>query len=244
METKQVREVPRNIHPKENFISQTYTYGIIDTRGTQFNDFLDFEEEKIKYSIDNVKIYYEEINDKKIISGIQAFYKMKGSNELFSPGLRRGNKEPIGFDEFKLDNGEIIIGFHIFHDGNQYINRIGFRTNKKNEIKWFGDEGGNDMEVGLEDKGVVVMAFYGCLLDSRIGALGVYYIKNKEYLRFVFGDIKGYFLLREHIKQLSEMNNDWEKKEKTLKLDDTNKYVLRTCKLPISMFSSIIKYCM
>lgn len=228
------------IPPNSDILERTMVYGIIDhKKGKFFNDYEKISSNILNYRVSSIKIFYDEINQKKVISGIQFSYKVKGSSKIVSLEEHLVNNKTHLFDIFNIDytERERLTGFHLKYENN--INQIGFSTNKREGKIWFGDEGGEDMELELEKENVIIMAPFGWLGQERLSSLGMYYFKFGEYVKKRFVEVKPYFLLRHNIKKNEKT---WKESVKNLKLDETNLAIEKTCELPDLLFSNIIVF--
>lgn len=226
-----------------NSIEEFYTtiFGVVNPEGEYFDDMDEMKslgKDFLHYRVHKVKIFFEDIKGSHIVNGIQFFYRNIDGSETFSCGEHKGqNKKIYGFEEMILTGGEFLTGFHIqtdpFGDG---INRIGFITNKRKEIKWYGDREGEDMEVELEGKNPMIFAPAGNIGKERMGAILMYYFSSSEFFRKT---TEGYFQLKKLVKN----KNKWEEKKKGIVLDKNKEILVRVCNLPDSIFNCIMKYC-
>lgn len=216
----------------QSLAQHTGKYGWIYPDSKHFNDHEKLEPNFLQYKVTKVKIWTGSKGNKKVISGIQFFYKSLIDGKEFTPGAHKGELED-GQDEIKLESNEYFVDFHIRIDSE--VTQIGFTTNKKRKFL-FGSEVGEDKITELKDKKVIVYAPFGCV-DKELQSCGVFYVDKREFLKVSFN---GYFELR----FLLRNRPDFKKKCEESIFQSSDVVLFRACCLPDTAFNSIIKYCL
>ncbi|MCQ2820953.1 MAG: hypothetical protein MJ252_27155 [archaeon] len=211
----------------------TGKFGYIYPDSIHFNDHEKLPGNFLQYKVTKVSVWTGTKNQKKIINGIQFFYKNLVDGKEFTPGEHKGEGGLEGREEIVLGNNEYLTDFHIRFD--QEITQIGFTTNKGKKCL-FGGEAGEDKKTELSDKQIIIYAPFGCVKDE-LQACGVFFVDRKEFMKVAF---EGYFQLRTLLKKRPEFKQNAEK----LPLGESDKILLKASCLPDTAFNSIIKYCL
>lgn len=217
----------------ESLIEHTGKFGWIYPDSKHFNDNEALGQNYLQYKVTSIRIWTGQKENKKIINGIQFFYKNLFNGKDFTPGPHKGEVGLTGQEEIKLEGNEYLVDFHIRFD--QEITQIGFTTSKNRKFL-YGGEAGEDKDTELTGRNKIIYAAFGCT-NNELQACGVFYVDKKEYMKVTFS---GYFQLRFLLKN----KPDFKKKCEEGTYDEANKALLRACSLPDTAFNSIIKYCM
>lgn len=216
----------------KDLVQHTGKFGWIYPDSTHFNDFDELGSDFLNYKVERIRVFTGKKENKKIINGIQFFYKNVLTGKEYTPGPHKGEVGMDGQEEIKLGPNEYLVDFHIRID--QEVTQIGFTTNKGNKTL-FGGEVGEDKitELGTNN---IIFAPFGCF-NNELQSCGVFYYDKKEYLKVSFS---GYFQLRFLLKNKPEFKKKCEEKNYSHPYD----VLLRACNLPDTAFNSIIKFCM
>lgn len=211
----------------------TGKFGWIYPDSIHFNDQEKLPGNFVQFKVTKIWIWTGTKNGKKIINGLQFFYRNMVDGKEFTPGEHKGNANLEGKEEIVLESNEYLVDFHIRID--QEVTQIGFTTNKKDK-QVFGGETGEDKIINLKEKDAVIFAPYGCYKDN-LQSCGVYWYNRKEYAKKYFA---GYFELR----YLVQKKQGFKEAAEKLKLDESNKVLLKVCSLPPPQFNAIIRFCL
>ena len=222
-----------NMEGADKLLQRTGKYGWIYPDSIHFNEARDLHNEFWKHKVSRVKIWTGMKDNKLVINGIQFYYKKQDQKDEFSLGEHVGQTNLKDTFEIKLEQNEYLTDFHIRID--QEVTQIGFTTNKKDK-QVFGGETGEDKIINLKEKDAVIFAPYGCYKDN-LQSCGVYWYNRKEYAKKYFA---GYFELR----YLVQKKQGFKEAAEKLKLDESNKVLLKVCSLPPPQFNAIIRFCL
>lgn len=214
-------------------LQRTGKFGWIYPDSKHFNESKDLKGEFYNYRVTKVKIWTGLKENKKIVNGIQFFYKNLQDGKEFTLGEHKGDVGLKDTFQIDLEKNEYLVDFHIRID--QEVTQIGFTTNKGKKYL-YGGEIGEDKITDLGDHNSIIFFPFGCFLNE-LQSCGVYYVNRKEFMRVYFS---GYFELRYLLKKKPEFKEKCEK----LSLDESNKALLRVCSLPDTHFNAIIRFCL
>jgi len=203
-----------------------------------FND-KEFLHNFLNYKLQKIKIWYGNKEDKTVIGGIQTFYKNKQTGEIITSGENKGTEGIENVDELEIKSNEFIIKQFIRFDTE--IVQLGYETNKGNKILVGTDSVGEDMANSLSDLNDgnhIIVTIHGNYRNCLEG-IGCGFINKREYILSLY---IGYFQLRYKIKKNEEFKKQYD--ELYIKLDNSNKALLKTVTLPDTIFNCIMGYCM
>ena len=209
-------------------------YGWVNQDTKSFDDLLDTF--KTKYYLNKLvklKIWSGKKDESIVVYGIQAFYKNINTGKITETKEYRGD----GFDkveEFEIGPDEYLNKFHVRIDTE--VTQVGFETNKGKSIVVGGTKG-EDKYVRLNEGNNIIISLYGNY-NKYLEAIGVGYVNREWYMkRMCFG----YFQLRFKFKKDDNFKKEW--MDKINNLDTYQKAMIKSCSLPDSAFTEIIKFC-
>ena len=171
----------------------------------------------------------------KAISGLSLTFR-----NIINNGIReiehKGEKDHNDFKTKDINKNEYFINFHIrIQDFEGYISELGFSTDKSNEIILGREKGANKIikSNGGEN---IILGTYGYYGD-KIDAIGIYYIKKKDFMRF---KLVGYNMLRYLIKRDTNFKENWNNKYKELQGD--YQYLWKAVNMPDIIYYRIAKF--
>ena len=209
-------------------------YGWVYQDSKSFDDMQNiFKEKYLQQKIIKLKIWSGKKDGSDVIYGIQAFYKNINTGKLTITDEYKGD----GFqtvEEFNIKSNEYLNKFYVRFDSE--ITRVGFETNKGNKFI-VGDGKGEDKYIKINDGNNIIITIYGCY-NKYLEAIGVGYVERNWYLKKM---CFGYFELRFKFKKDENFKNEWLKKYDNLNLFE--KALLKTCILPDTAFTQIIRFC-
>ena len=209
-------------------------YGWVYQESKSFDDLETIlKENYLRFKIVKLKVWSGQIDNSDIIYGIQAFYKNLITGKIIESDEYKGE----GFtkvEEFEIKSNEYLSNFKVRFDTE--ITRIVFRTNKDNEFI-VGNGKGEDKFVKVNENKNIIVSIYGAY-NKYLDSLGVGYFDRNWYMKMM---CFGYFELKYKLKKDEKFKQEWF--SKIDKLDIFAKALLKTCCLPDSAFTEIIKYC-
>ena len=214
-------------------------YGLFKPDFQYWDDYMEFQEEILKYKIIKIKIYYNSKEkdkvDKQSIIGISLTYRNYITGEIREIE-HKGTDETTGMKELLIKPGEYLKKFHInFKDDFDGISRIGFITSKKNEL-YVGLNDGKEKYISLNDEDAIIVSTFG-YFKEKIYAFGCCFVKRK--LLSLKTSLFGFFLLRNYVKKNEDFKKKWDDKYKILNFE--YRYIWRIINLPDDIFTKIMK---
>lgn len=228
---------------QSELIEYSGNYGCFDTSSIYFDDSKDLggnENDFLKYSIKKIKIFSGKKNDNIIIGGIQLTYKNHLTQELKELNMRKGkiDYEDEDVETFEIKSNEYLINFYIrFPNDGSFITQIGFETNKGRKILK-GCEKGENKIISINGGENLILGTFGHY-SSNLDSCGVLYTNLKKYLNKFH---RAYFELRFKIKKDEKFKK--EKFDNFNSFSESDKYLLKACIMPDSVFNEIMKFCL
>ena len=217
-------------------IKQTVCYGIIPYKCKFWDDSKDIGEDILmKSKLIKIKIFSGEYKEHKTILGIEVTYRHLFTNKI--KNIRHIIKSDyIDVKEIETKQGEFITDFHIRFDNNcDFLYKLGFGTNLKNQIS-IGYEEGENKKIETNGGQNFIIGTYGCF-NERLTAIGFYYMKKTDFFKNMS---YSYLMLRYLIKKDETFKEKWNKDYKQLPIE--YQYIWKTIILPDSLLYSIFKY--
>ena len=199
----------------------------------------------IQYAIllKEIKVYFgKNAKGNKTLIAFQSNYINCISGEKVKGGLNGGDilEEEVEIKEIKLSGNDYINNFEF--DFDDYITYIKISSKKGKEME-FGDRPEKLKKILNYEGDNMIQFFWGdSYQKDGITAIGFKYNTRKN---FIFGSILPIIKLRYLLNHNKEFKEKYQKNYKEL-LKDAHVsmiYLLKTCLLPETIFSNIIKYC-
>lgn len=190
-----------------------------------------------------LKVYFGKNKfGKKALLDFEAYFINYKNGQKIESGLHGAilDEEEIDTQEIIVQENDYITNFEMaFLDTINYI-KI---SSKKGKIIEFGERPEKPIKILNYEGDNMIQFFWGDIeSEEGINAIGFKYISRKN---FVFGSILPIIKLRYKLNHDEKFKNTYEKNYKELlKNEDISMiYLLKTCLLPNTVFSRIIKYC-
>ena len=226
-------------------IKSTCLYGIIKPNSEEKHRFDDTnlidKDMLFAIKLKKIKFYFGKNNKgNKTLLGYEATYINYVTGAKIEPPYQGGDKmsDDIMVKELVVADYDYIKFFELaFDDFITYIKLISF---KGKEIE-FGVRPEKVLTILDYDKNNMIQFFWGYYDKEGISAIGFKYTTHQA---FIFGTIFPIIKLRYKLMHEEEFKTKCQVKYEQLKRDDESMaYLYKTCLLPDTCFSSIIKFC-
>lgn len=229
----------------------TCLYGVIEKDSAEKKRF-DFstlfkKENQSSILLKRLSVFYgpikkinEEAKTKYALKGFEAFYidyKTGEHSKAIYNGIEKDN-DNNEVKEISLEDNDYFSECSFGFD--EFIDHIIIKTAKGKEIE-FGEKNENEKIISTLGEDNMIQFFWGDTSLNGIKALAFKYISRKTFSFYrIFGILKLRYKL-EHDKSFKEENLNG--KNNNLENDISMKYLLKTCLLPSTVFSAILKFC-
>ena len=223
---------------------RTAYYGLFldyETNTSNFDDSELFDKNiQIETKLSSIKIYFIQ---KQRLLGLESSFDNFITGEKKQGGYHGGEKtsKDIEIKELTLKNNEYVKNFELTMDDSfELICYLKITTNHENSIE-FGENKGKKITILNYTGDNMIQSFFGNYDSKGINNIGFQYIKTTQ---FFYYRILPILKLRYKIIHDEDFKNKYDSSYKDLLKDNIQMiYLYRTCNLPESMFSKIIKYC-
>ena len=176
-------------------------------------------------------------NDKGEITGIQTWFRNIVDNNYINTGENKGLLSTIRHI-FNIKPKEYLINCRIWKKKKR-VNKIYLETNQANAFE-IGIDEGEEISIDYMKYGEnkIIISFSGSY-NKYLESFGLHIVDKREFLKVMYF---GYFELNKILKN-NKKREEFLEKIKNNEFSYEEEAIVRTCLLPIAIFSSVMKYC-
>ena len=223
-----------NDDDEEEICFYTPKYGINYLDSIQFDDHALFGSRYLQYKPERIEFWTDDLGR---ITGIKTWFRSIVDSNIVNSGDNKGS-DSKNRHIFEINPNEYLSKCRIWKLDNGPITQIKLETNKGSDFQ-IGINEGDEVPIEEFNHGnKIIVSFMGSYKKS-IESFGFHIVEKKEYMKVMF---TGYFELKKILK-------NEKKKETFIQKLNSKEYsyedeaIIRTCLLPTSPFTQVMKYC-
>lgn len=223
-----------NDDDEEDICFYTPKYGINYLDSIQFDDHTLFGTKYLQYKPEKIEFWTDEYGK---ITGIKTWFRSIVDGNIVNSGDNKGLDSKYKHT-FEINSNEYLSLCRIWKIDNGPITQIMLQTNKGSQFQVGINEG---EEIPIEEFNYgnkIIVSFMGNYKKS-IESFGMHLVEKRDYMKAMF---TGYFELKKILKK-EQKRKEYIQKLNNKEYSYEDEAIIRTCLLPTSPFSVVMKYC-